>query len=165
MASRLPTRFHPGLLSAVVGTLVVTAGLTSLTDGPVFEPRPPSLNGHLGIPDCPGGAIYDPSGPRSLACWFYTGTAGWRITKRVSAHYAFVVRIEVTDLSAAPDIARVIVKATRPAYGEVMLYASALAPPSQPGGDPAQRDLITRVRWTEQDGFDTLTFRRTTTSD
>jgi hypothetical protein len=162
MVSRLPTRFHPGLLSAVVGTLVVTAGLTSLTDGPVFEPRPPSLNGHRGIPDCPVGAIYDPSGPRSFECWFYTGTTGWRITKRVSAHYAFVVRIEVTNLNAAPDIARVIVKATRPAYGEVMVYASAITSPPQPSVDPGQRELVTRVRWTEQDGFDTLTFKRPT---
>jgi hypothetical protein len=160
MVRLLAARFHPGLLSAVVGTLVVTAGLASLTDGPEVAPRPPSLNGRLGIPDCPAGAIHDPLGPRSLECWFYTGATGWRITKRVSAHHAFIVRVEVTDLGAAPDIAHAIVKATRPAFGEVMVYATALPRPSHAGTDDATPGLVTRIRWTEQDGFDTLTFRR-----
>jgi hypothetical protein len=101
-----------------------------------------------------------PPGPRSLECWFYTGSTGWRITKRTSAHHAFVVRIEVTDLDRAPGIARFIVKATRPAFGEVMVYASPVAGLPGPAASDAQGRLVTRVRWTEQDGFDTLTFRR-----
>jgi hypothetical protein len=150
------TARHAGWLTAVVGTLVLSAELSDLAlpDGRRLVL---SVDRYRAIPDCPAGAAHDVTGPDALQCWFYDATDAWRIVGVLSAHNAVVIEVEVTDIDRLAVIAETIVTNLGSRFGEVLVYGTQA---SRRGADGRGDDLVTRIRWTPQEGFSRLRYAR-----
>ena len=103
-----------------------------------------------GIRPCPTGAGQDLLAADALQCWF-TGPHGrWRMLGHQSHLDAMVVEVEARDLRDALPIAqRVVESGLADAFVEVLVYVQA---------EEGRR--VSRVRWTQRTGFETLDFSR-----
>jgi hypothetical protein len=116
-----------------------------------------SLDGHLGIRDCPAGAEDDLLAPLSLQCWFYGERGAWRLLSLASAHEALVIEAEVSSLDVVEEMAGGVVRGAREDFGEVLVYAVRMRDRLAAEG-PEAEDLVVRVQWTPAGGLSMLEF-------
>lgn len=79
----------------------------------------------------------------------------WTITHRVSAHRALVVEVEARHPEEAVAIARAIVEPERERFGEVLVFINR----------PGRRDMLRRVQWTPQHGYEETVYTAGVTND
>jgi hypothetical protein len=104
----------------------------------------------FGIQPCPTGADRDLLADDALQCWFTGGHGRWRMLGHQSHLDAMVVEVEARDLRDALPIAqRVVEGGLADAFAEVLVYVQA---------EEGRR--VSRVRWTQRTGFETLDFSR-----
>ena len=87
----------------------------------------------------------------ALQCWFQAGQGRWRTLSSASANGALVVEAEAADILDPAEIAQRFVSAGREQFVEILVYVQH-EPPA------GARLPVTRIRWTRQDGFETLGF-------
>ena len=122
-----------------------------------------------GLPRCPVTSATDFTAPESLQCWFAARRAMWRITEQESHYTVLVARVAALDRRDADDIAARIVRAHRREFAEILVYVSTgdsgdahssaetVLQPDERNAKTAGR-AIRRVRWTADEGFETLDF-------
>ena len=139
LCSRLPS------VRVLFGTVVVIAFAVGSQHG---VERPAADDRGIGL--CPVGAEEDLLSPDALQCWFRARQGRWRTLSCVSAHGALVVEVEAADTQDAEEIAQRFATAGRDRFLEVLVYIQ----PESAGAAP----FIRRIRWTRQEGFETLEF-------
>ena len=76
------------------------------------------------------------------------GPPGWKVTRRYSVSRVLIVEGECRDRDSATEIAKSIVRTSREAYDEVLVYVRA----------PGESIHARRVQWTKPEGFKLLDF-------
>jgi hypothetical protein len=106
----------------------------------------------LGIPPCPTSAGDHLLSTDALQCWFTAPNGRWRTLSHESHYAVLVVGIEAADIRDSEAIARRFVTAERQTFSEILLYVQNEL--------PTEGDVVRRVRWTADSGFETLDFNR-----
>jgi len=112
--------------------------------------RPTSTAADYGIRPCPAGAAERLLSIDALQCWFNAPHGRWRTLSHESHFAVLVVQVEAADLRDAESIARRFVAYELETFSEILVYAQ--------DERRTDRDVIRRVRWTQETGFETLNF-------
>ena len=112
--------------------------------------HPTSVFTDYGIRPCPVGAAERLLSIDALQCWFDAPHGRWRTLSHESHFTVLVVQVEASDLRDAETIARRFVASERETFSEILIYAERER--------RTNRDVIRRVRWTTDAGFESLEF-------
>jgi hypothetical protein len=104
-----------------------------------------------GIRPCPDAADQHLLSADALQCWFDAPHGRWRTLSHESHFAVLVTEIEAADVRDAEHIARRFVEGERERFSEILVYVQRET--------PADVDLVRRIRWTREDGFEALDFR------
>jgi hypothetical protein len=73
----------------------------------------------------------------------------WKVTHRVAAHRALVIEVEARHPEDAVAIARSISESEHGDFGEILVFVNR----------PGRRDMLRRVQWTPQHGYEETVYR------
>ena len=104
----------------------------------------------FGVARCPAGADEDPLSVNALQCWFAAPRDRWRIVSHESHYAVLVVQVEARNVRDADDIARRFVARERETFSEILVYVRP---------EDADAGRTRRVRWTRDNGLETMDFR------
>jgi hypothetical protein len=103
-----------------------------------------------GVTNCPAGAADAPLSVDALQCWFIARHGQWRTLSHESHFDVLVVQVEAFDLRDADEIAGRFVASGRTTFSEILIYVQL-----DSRAIPAR---IRRVRWTPENGSETIDF-------
>lgn len=104
----------------------------------------------LGIHPCPVSAADQLLSTDALQCWFAAANGRWRTLSHESHYAVLVVGVEAADMRDAEAIARRFVDSERRTFAEILLYVQNEL--------RTEGDVVRRIRWTADSGFETLDF-------
>ena len=103
-----------------------------------------------GIRPCPPAATEHLLSTDALQCWFSARHGRWRTLSHESHYAVLVVNVEAVRVDDAAVIARRFVAGERHSFSEILVYVQ--------NESPRDTDIIRRIRWTVESGFEILDF-------